>query len=454
MWRPVRLSTRKYWGSDFITFRCMTKTFLLKTGLGLLSASLLFLSFSGCTNSEEIGLNLTPPGDRFHFIVDSTAVISASTLRQDSLTSEKRTSSLLGCMNDPVFGRSTANLLAQLRLSSNEVDFGVNPRIDSAMLLLKYQDYYGDTTQLQGMRIYELTQNLFFDSTYYSNLNMTGFYNPAETVADFSYYPRPGQDSLMIRLSDELGNKLVNTDTANLSDNTAWLAFFKGLYFESQPVGQGGSIVYFNLTGGKSRLTLYYHNDGNDSLKYEVVINSNSSWVNLFSHNYSGTPIAGLINDSTGTFPEVYVQAMAGLRSRLKLEIPPAILAKINDGITINKAELILTIPDDPTAGAFGRPKSLRIFRVGASGKNEFIDDLLLGEAYYGGTFSSKTSTYRFNIGRHLQNILHPDPDQRMANNGLFLVITEERTTGNRLVLKNGTENGGMKLVITYTPLK
>jgi len=36
----------------------------------------------------------------------------------------------------------------------------------------------------------------------------------------------------------------------------------------------------------------------------------------------------------------------------------------------------------------------------------------------------------------------------------MFLVITDERTTGNRLILNNGTINGGMKLVITYTPVQ
>jgi hypothetical protein len=432
----------------------MINTFLRKTGIGFLTGSLIFLSFTSCKNSEEIGLNLTPPGDRFKYHVDSTTVISASTLKQDSLTSEKRTSSLLGCMNDPIFGRSTANLLTQLRLSSNDVDFGTNPQIDSALLLLKYQGYYGDTTQLQSMRIYELTENLFFDSTYYSNLNVTGFYDHGVTVGDFSYYPVPSRDSLLIPLSADFGNKLLHTDTANLSNNDVWLTFFKGLYFESQPVEQGGSIVYFDFTGGKSRLTLYYHNDLNDSLKYEVVINSNCTWVNLFNHNYSGTPIANQINDSINNHPEAYLQSMGGLRTHLKLELPDSIMNQVNTGITINKAELIITIPDDPTAGSFGRPKSLRVYNTGVNNKNEFIDDLMLGETYYGGTFSDKTSTYRFNIGRHIQNILHPNPDLQIANTGLLLVITDERTSGNRMILKNGMVPGGMKLVITYTPVQ
>lgn len=431
----------------------MIKTFLRSTGIALLSGSLIFLSFTGCTNSDEIGLNLTPPGDRFHYVIDSSTVITASTLRQDSLASEKRALCLLGCMNDPIFGRSTASLLTQLRLSSNAVAFGVNPKIDSAMLIMKYKGYYGDTTQLQSMRIFELTKPLYFDTTYYSNKKMDGWYNPALPLKEFSYYPRPGKDSVQIRLSDDFGNRLINTDTANLSNNTAWLAFFKGLYIESQQVEQGGSVIYYDFKGGSSRLKLYYHNDAFDSLKYDVVINTNCSWVNLFSHSYTGTPIQSLINDSTGPSNSIYLQSMSGLRSHLNLKLPQAILDKVSTGVTINKAELIITIPEDAGVSAYPRPSSLRVFNAGATGKNEFIDDLLLGEAYYGGTFSKKTSTYRFNIGRHLQNMLHPDPGLRLANSGLFLVITNERTSGERIILKNGTINGGMKLIITYTPL-
>lgn len=421
----------------------------------MLSSGLLLLTFTSCNNSDEIGLNLTPPGDRFHYVVDSGAIVSAITIRQDSITSERRTSSLLGCMNDPIFGRTTAHLLTQLRLSSNEVDFGTIPQIDSAVVLLKYQDYYGDTTALQSMRIFELTQGLFYDSTYYSNFNMTGFYDPAIPVGDISYYPTPDKDSLMIRLSDDFGNKLINADTAYLSSMTTWLDFFKGLYFESQPVEQGGSIVYFNLTGGESRLLLYYHNEASDSLQYELLITtSNTTWVNRFDHDYSGAPITSLINDSIRTHPEVYLQSMAGLRAHLKVEIPQTIMDKINTGVTINKAELIITVADDPSAGSFSRPKSLRVYNARTDGTNEYIEDLMLGEDYYGGGFLSGSSTYRFNIGMHIQSILHPNPDLRIDNTGLFLVITDERISGNRLVLKNGATGDGMQLVITYTPLQ
>ena len=124
-------------------------------------------------------------------------------------------------------------------------------------------------------------------------------------------------------------------------------------------------------------------------------------------------------------------------------------MKKLNDGITINKAELIITLPDDPTVSHFGLPASLRVFNVGADNKNMFIPDISLGEAYYGGTYLKASKTYRFNVGRHIQDLVHPNPDKRIANNGLFVVITDERTSANRIILDNK-----MKLVITYTPLQ
>ncbi len=430
----------------------MINTILRKAAFGIFTGCLTLVLFSGCNNSEEIGLNLTPQGERFHYRIDSTAVVTAATLRQDSLTSEKRTSSLLGCQNDPVFGRTYAHLLAQLRLSSNDVEFGESAQIDSVVLLLKYQNSYGDTTTQQDIRIYELKQDLFFDSTYYSNMDVSGFYDAAAPVGTFSYRPTPDRDSVVIRLSDDFGQKLIETDTAYLSNNTVWLQYFKGLYIEAQPVEQGGSIVAYNFTGGKSRMTLYYHNAANDSLKYEVLINSNSTWVNLFRHEYGSAPINPLINDSIYLHPDVYLQGSAGVRAHVKIQFPDSLMDMVDEGIAINRAELIFSVADDPTVVNFARPITLRVFNAREDGTNEFIDDLTLGEAYYGGIFDEETGTYRFNIGRHVQNLLHPDSSQRLANNGLFLVLAEERTSAARLILKNGAD--AMKLVLTYTPLR
>ena len=430
----------------------MSNMNLHRTVCGLLAGTLFLAFLTSCNNSDEVGLNLTAPGERFRYVIDSSAVVTATTLRQDSLTSEKRSASLLGCMNDPVFGRSIAHLLSQFRLTSNEVEFSETAVIDSTVLLLKNLSWYGDTTTPQPLRVYELTQDLFFDSTYYSNLDITGFYDESSPIADISYTPRPSQDSLLIRLSDTFGQKILDADTSYLSNNTTWLTFFRGLFIEALPVEQGGSIISYNFTGGESRFTLYYHDDENDSLSYEVIINSNCTWINLFQHDYSGASVSGWVNDSLYDHPEVYMQGMSGTRAHIRLELPESILSMVETGVAINKAEIIFTLADDPTSTQFATPKTLRIFNARADGMNQYIDDLSLGEAYYGGTLDADAGTYTFNIGCHVQSLVHPDSAQRVVNRGMFLVLSEERTSAGRLLLKN--DPGSMKLRITYTPLK
>jgi len=430
----------------------MINSFLRKTAIAFLIGGLTLFVWSGCNNSEEVGLNLTTPGERFHYVIDSSAQVQIATLRQDSLTSEKRTSSLLGCMNDPVFGRTYAHLLTQLRLSSNEVEFGAGATLDSAMLLMKYQTWYGDTTTLQEIKIYELLKDIYVDSTYYSNLDVNGFYDPASPVGTFSYRPTPDRDSVLIKLNDDFGQRLLDTDTAYLSSNVEWLKYMRGLYLEAQTTDQNGSIISYNFSGGKSRLTLYYHNDVSDSLKYEIVINSNSTWVNLFSHDYSQSTFGSQINDSVYTHPQAFLQGASGVRAHVKITFPDSVLALLESGVAVNKAELIFKAAPDAGLANFERPKTLRVFNAKTNGTNEFIDDLALGEVYYGGIYDEQTGSYSFNIGRHVQNLLHPDPLQRKANTGLFLVLSEERTSAARLILDNAP--GSVQLILTYTPLQ
>ncbi|MFO7618020.1 MAG: DUF4270 domain-containing protein [Bacteroidales bacterium] len=408
---------------------------------------ILILLLPGCRNDEDLGFNLTPSGERFRFRVDSSSTVTAVTLRQDSVTSERREVVMIGCINDPLFGRSTASLLTQVRLSSNDVNFGEGAQVDSIVLLLKYHTYYGDTTTPQRIRVFEMMEGIHPDSTYYSNLNVEPFYDPARPIADFTYLAQPKKDSLLIRLSDETGMKILTADTSHLANQTTFQEFFKGLYLQAQPTDDTGSIIYFNLGGGKSRVTLYYHNALHDSLKYELVINTNGTWVGLFDHEYDGAPVQPHINDTSSTHDRFYLQAMAGLRGYLKINLSDTITSLIDSGIAINKAELIFT-PDGGDPGIFAKPKSLRVFAATKDRTNEYINDLALGETYYGGLLRNN-GEYRFNLGRYLQDITYPLASMRRENNGLLLILTDERISANRLML-NAKE---VKLVVTYTPL-
>ncbi len=420
----------------------------------LLSKGLLFFLLIGiwsCENSDKIGLEITPPGERFTYHIDSSTVVKVSTLRQDSLTSEKRTKSLLGSMADPVFGKSRAGILTQLRLSSNDVDFGDNVQLDSAILLLKYQSAFGDTTQIQHIRVHELQEDLFFDSTYYSNLDISNYYSGTDPVAEFDYAPKPGQDSLLIRIDKQLGEKILFSDESHLVDNTAFLEHFKGLYLEADPVDQGGSIVYFDFAGGDSRMILYYKNSVEDSLKYEVVINSNCTWVNIFEHDYVGSEVEAFINDTAIDVGKVYLQSMAGLRAFTRFEFSDSLLQYGRDGISINKAELIIPIAQEYVVEGKPVPAFVQIFNALEDGTNDFIGDIFLGEEYYGGFYDENTGEYTFNLAKYIQDLMEPDEEYRLKNTGLFLVVKDSRISANQLVINNDLSGKKMSLVITYT---
>lgn len=420
----------------------------------LLCGGLLFFAVAGfysCDDSDQLGLEITPPGERFAYHIDSNALISMETLRQDSLTSEKRSAILLGSIADDVFGSHQSSFLTQLRLSSQDVDFGDEIQLDSAILLLKYHGYYGDTSSLQNLRVYEMTDDLIFDSTYYSNLSLETYFDANQPVAEKSYYPTPGADSLTIRIDDQIGLKILEADTSHLKDNSSFLEYFKGLYLKSDPVLSGGAMIYFNLAGGQSRLILYYSNNEEDSLSYEVVVNSNCTWVNIFDHEYEGSEAGAVLNDSINTHELVYIQAMSGLRAGFSIEFSDSIMLMADKGIAINKAELIFPVKQDYLNDYHEKPATLAVFGANEDGTNAFIDDIFLGESYYDGSYHQEEKGFIFNISRHVQNLLNPDVNNRLENSGLYLVINDARVSASNLVLKNGDPLSGVRLIITYT---
>jgi len=421
--------------------KLLVKGLLLFVMMGLVS----------CQENDQIGLEITPPGERFDYHIDSSAIIRVNTLRQDSLSTAKRDRSLLGSMNDPVFGRTSAGILTQLRLSSNEVDFGDEVQLDSVILILKYQNGYGDTTGMQHARIYELTESLYFDSVYYSNLDVTDYYDESGLLADFQFEPTPSADSLAIRMDDIAGEKVLFAEPASLEDNTAFLEYFKGLYIKPSPVNGEGSIMYFNLAGGESRMTIYYRNAEEDSLSYDVIINSNCTYLNHFEHDYSGAEAETFINDSAADAGMAYIQTMAGLRAHALIEFSDTLMERSYDGIAINKAELVIPVAREYINDSKPVPGSIQVFNALENGNNGYISDIYIGEEYYGGYYDEDSGTYTFNIARYVQNLLDPDLDFRLKNTGLFLIIKDSWTTAGQVVVKNDPRGERLRLNVTYT---
>lgn len=405
---------------------------------------LLAVVFSSCKKDfSTLGLDLQPGSDKINGISLDTVTLKSFTTKEDSLSTDERTFSLLGSYTDPIFGRTDASFLSQIRLSTSNVTFGTSPVADSIVLYLDYSSYYGDTNTLQNVSVYELENDVFIDSSYYSNLNIANFIPNNLLLANQDYYPKPNDTSIAIKLDISLANKLVNADPDSLIDNTVFLKLFKGIYVKTQSILSNGAIIYFDLISARSKVTLYYHNS-TDTLKFDFLINSSCARVNLFKHDYTTSTINTVIGDSLTNDSLIYLQAMSGLMSKIKM--PYLSSLKNDSSIAIVKAELIIPV-NNYDATFYKTPTKLLLVGYNSSGSYEFLPDYLVNSSYFGGAFYASDSTYRFNISRYVQQLV----DNSRTDYGMALFVNENRVSANRVILRGPKcKNNGMRLSITY----
>lgn len=120
----------------------------MKKIFNILVASVLTLtvgtSVVSC-NEDPIGLGGGLVGGDASGYVDSLDVIAYNS-RFDSIRSDQRflQNALLGAYEEPVFGRTQASFISQLRLTSLSPSFGENPSVDSVQLFIPV--YYNSTS--------------------------------------------------------------------------------------------------------------------------------------------------------------------------------------------------------------------------------------------------------------------------------------------------------------------
>ncbi|HNW90739.1 MAG TPA: DUF4270 domain-containing protein [Bacteroidales bacterium] len=434
------------------------KNFRIKIRLAFLL--FLFIYFiTSCNKNEELGLNIQPPEDIMGVNFIDTIPLIAYTVYEDSIRTDEVTYNLIGSCADPIFGLTNAGAYSQFKLTTTAVNFGNNPVCDSVVLSLAYQGFYGDTSTTLTLNVFEISDDMDIDKNYYSN-DVLGVYK--NNLANVSFKPN-FKDSvqvgstkyaphLRVKLKNSLGQKFINASgSSDLADNTNFLKFFKGLYISTKQVSSGGAILYFNFLSSITKLSLYYHND-EDTAAYNFIIDATCARYNSFDHkNFSSADpllkqqISGdtILGDSV-----LYVQAMAGTKIKIRF---PDILGLNNLGkIAINKAELVLKV-DENAIGAYAPPEKLILSKINPDGTLSFLTDYAYGDAYYGGSYSSTTKEYRFNIGQHVQDALLKGS---FDDKGLYLVVSGGAVKSNRAVLKgNKTSQDNLRLEIIYTKI-
>ncbi len=425
---------------------CWRKSFLIVQPL--LAGVLLF---TGCQDPDELGLNVLPPDDQLQTEFSDTSTLVTSIIQEDSLQADELSLQLLGCINDPTFGISTASIYTQVNLVGTPA-FGTNPVADSLVLVLGYSSIYGDSSETQSVNVYHLTGDMSIDSTYYSN---SSFAYDATPVGTITYKPslasvilpsdttkKPAQ--LRIPLDTALANVILSQNgLSSLTSNANWLAFFKGLKIESGSAVSSGKGAISSMNFFNSALTLYFHND-TVAKKYNFSLAN--ARVNNFTHDVSGSTVEQYINSGT-TDSLLYIQGMAGVKT--KISIPHLKHFTDSGSIVVNKAELKITAQGNVSPFY---PVASRLFLTTRSdaGTVIFPIDYFESSGYYGGDYSSSSNTYTFNIARQVQGIL----DGTYSSTDFYLVVASAGVTPNKVVIGSSTNAGyKMKLSLYYTKI-
>lgn len=173
-----------------------------------------------------------------------TFKISTNTIAFDTSQTNNPAYLLLGCNNDPVFGKTEASFCSQLRLVTTSPNFGDLSllKVDSVVLSIKYDDLYGVNKPL-NFKVFKLNEDLI-NKTYYSNSKVTDDGNDLVFNTNNLITPRNKgsyfinslkdtvYDQITIRLKDQLGEELIqksNQSPSTFASIDNFNSWFKGI---------------------------------------------------------------------------------------------------------------------------------------------------------------------------------------------------------------------------------
>ncbi|MDP2187135.1 MAG: DUF4270 domain-containing protein [Sphingobacteriaceae bacterium] len=421
--------------------------------------------FASCNDDGAVGLDLLPNPDGIGVFRLDTFSLRTYTVTEDSLEVQQPPIFALGEVSDPIFGLSKVGITYQVRLTNENINLGNNVQVDSLVLALSFDNYYGDTTDQLLLKVYELDETIYRDSVYYSNQVPAYKSTP---LATFTYHPRPkgtvpvdeprvnGIDTvfnypglLRIPLSADLSNRILAASGGpDLQNNTNFLNFFKGFYITAERVSSSatGSVMLFSTTSARNGLFMYYKTD-TLRRRFDMLLTDQSARRNVFNFNYQGTEVGGRINDTSDLVQFGYVQA--GGSVKLKVDMPYLRNLVKDFDVAINKAEVIFEVIPGSDNAPFTPPSRLFLLRADTlNGNSGFIVPDLV-EPYYDGNL--KNGQYKFVITRYVQDLLL----SKRTDFGMVLIANNTISSTNRVVI--GSSNNAMykpKMIITFTKLK
>ncbi len=407
----------------------------------LLTALILTLCLAACTNEDsDLGVNLVDPGTLYNIKTETLYANQAYSLRDDSLATTGGTYNIVGWYSDQTYGKVEASIYTQIVLPTddNAVNLG-GAIIDSAVLCLVKDALFPDTgiTYNMHFEIVPLDEAMEADTTYY------GFSTLAvkEGVKYFDSTVAIGPTDTVVRFP--LDNSIATLLAQNASA-TDFVAAVKGLRIRVLSDDSDKGIVAFNFAATKTRLTAYYHYDGDTTqAQYTFVVGSGAKRFMHFDHDYTGSTVNGA--DSIYGSQRLYLEPFGGYKMYLSFDSALRVFHTAHPKAAIHYAELFLPVADDAPEL---RPDSVIAFGYDSEGKLTQIDD----QRYYmggDGGFQSDSNRFRLRVSMHLQHLLYHYGGTDYGTS-LMLYYSRKRPAARTIVNGTATDNP-VKIVLTYS---
>ncbi|MCB0577898.1 MAG: DUF4270 domain-containing protein [Phaeodactylibacter sp.] len=429
-----------------------------------------------CADPTQVGAGLLEE-DRADVGFSDTLSIVSSTVANDSIRTYSPFSSsqlgtyLLGNLNDPVFGRSSSSIYAQVYPQSSSPGFGAATVVDSIILVLPYNvdGLYGKTEGEEfGIDVFQLAEVLQENEEYFSSqeaaveampvgsaramvstdsLAFTDYDDTDTVAARFPHY--------RITLDDAVASYLVGLESNIYADDSLFLDAFKGIHL--RPTTENEGMLSFRLLSQDAGIYLYYRDSINGKPKrflYDFDIEPTVRFTN-FKHDYDGAPVNGFLDGATED-SIIFIQGMSGVSARL--EIPN--VANLR-GLVVNKAELEFYVADvGGDEAAFTPCPQLILTTPDDEDLQVVVEDIsiILSQRrnlaeVFGGTpiegTSGSPALYRMNISAHFQDIIDGN-----RKNVLFITPLQKAETASRTILYGASHpQYGIRLKLAFTKL-
>jgi hypothetical protein len=300
----------------------------------LFALSCIFL-LHACTKPVTLGSDfLEDEKANLHFVDNFSLTFfteaTDSVLTHSESASQQLTTYMLGHIDEPIFGKYTAEIYAQPVITTVATALK-DAILDSVVLQLRYDTgvYYGDITSPVTIEVFQMIENPALETKVYSNQR---FMTNPSLLGSATFVPAPkdsvtvigGGDTLRqaphIRIPLDklmLGAFTSQTDSTIYENIDTFLNFFNGIHIRM--TGVSNTMLGLNLLSSVSGMTFYFDKGTTENQSFKLLFTTGAVKHVYMEHDYTNAVVgAALTADPENDL--WFVQGLSGPTSYMRVE--------------------------------------------------------------------------------------------------------------------------------------